>query len=202
MTYIKTICQCGILEIIRMRFFIALEIPEESKKEIETVQKKLAQLIPDIRLTNIEKIHLTIAFIGDQPEEIKEKLMEVMKNSAWGIKSFEITPAYLDGFPNLHQAHTFWVGIKGDIDKLFVLRERIKDGLEKLGLDPDEKRYLPHIAVGKINNFNLLPFQEAQLEKIMSQEFAPIKISCIKLFESIPEEGFHTHNTLAQIPLI
>lgn len=184
-----------------MRFFIALEIPEESKKEIEGVQEKLKQLIPNIRLTNIEKIHLTIAFIGEETEQMREKLVEVMKNSAWEIKSFEITPAYIDGFPNLHQAHTLWVGIKGDIDKLFILRERIKDGLEKLGLDSDERRYIPHIAIGKINDFNLLPFQEAQLEKIMSQTFAPIKISCIKLFESIPEEGFHTHNTLAEIPL-
>lgn len=185
-----------------MRFFIALEIPEESKKEIETVQEKLAQLLPDTRLTNIEKIHLTIAFIGEQPEEMKEKLVEVIKNSTSEIKSFEITPAYLDGFPDLHQAQTFWIGIKGDIDRLYILRERIKDGLEKLGLEPDERRYLPHIAVGKINNFNLLPFQEAQLEKIMSRKFKSIKISCLKLFESIPEEGFHTHNTLAEIPLI
>lgn len=185
-----------------MRFFIALEIPEESKTELKIVQDKLKQLIPDIRLTDNNKLHLTIAFIGEKPDNWREKLAEMMRNAAWEIPSFEICPAYIDGFPNLHYAHTIWIGIKGDIDKLFIIRERIKDGLEKLGLETDDRRYVPHIAVGKVNNFTIMPFQEAQLEKVMMQnQFQPIKISSLKLFESIPEEGFHRHNTLAEIPL-
>lgn len=40
------------------------------------------------------------------------------------------------------------------------------------------------------------------LEKIMACFFEPIPITSIKLFESVPSGSFHTHNTLAQIPLI
>jgi len=185
-----------------MRYFIALEIPKECRQELEKVQDKIQRLIPDVRITNNEKLHLTIAFIGEQPEQWRNKLVEVIKNAAWEIPSFEITPAYLDGFPNLHHAHVLWVGVKGDIDKLFIIRERIKDGLEQLGLNSDERRYIPHIAIAKVNNFTIMPFQEAQFEKIMLSEFPPIRISSIKLFESIPTEGFHHHNTLAQIPLV
>ncbi|MFH0937337.1 MAG: RNA 2',3'-cyclic phosphodiesterase [Candidatus Daviesbacteria bacterium] len=184
-----------------MRFFIALEIPEESKKQLEIVQEKLRQLIPGIRLTNNEKLHLTLAFVGEQPEEMRDKLVEVIKNAVWELKAFEVAPAYIDGFPDLHHANTFWIGVKGDIDKLFIIRERVKDGLIKLGLEVDERRYVPHIAIAKVGNFELSPFQEAQFEKIMSEEYKPIKINCLKLFESIPEEGFHRHNTLAEIPL-
>lgn len=185
-----------------MRYFIALEIPEESKAELKDVQDKIKQLIPDLRLTNNNKLHLTIAFIGEKPEDWKDKIVEIIKNAVFEIPAFSITPAYIDGFPDLHHAHTFWVGIKGDIDKLFILRERIKDGLEHLGLEVDDRRYLPHIAIAKVDNLTLLPFQEAQFEKIMDKSFNPIKVSCLKLFESIPEEGFHRHNTLAEIPLL
>lgn len=216
---------CGIL--ITMRFFIALEIPEESKKELKEVQKQLQAVIPEIRLTDNEKLHLTIAFVGEQPEEIKEDLVAILKKTTLDISSFEITPGFIDGFPHLHSAHTFFVGVKGDIDKLMVLRERVKDGLISLGLPTDERRYIPHIAIAKVkDNFKIHPDQEAKLQGIMLSEFAPIKISSIKLFESIPEEparntsasvarrlafgkanggqaggGFHTHNTLAEIPL-
>lgn len=184
-----------------MRYFIALEIPEQSKQEIEAVQQRLQKLIPEARLTKSDKLHLTIAFIGEQPDEIRDKLVEAMKNAVSGIPSFGVTPAYIDGFPQLHQANIFWVGVKGDIDKLFVLRERIKDELVKLGLPVDDRRYVPHIAIAKAGNFTLLPFQEYEMEKIALEEFEPIKVNCLKLFESVPKMGFHRHNTLAEIPL-
>lgn len=186
-----------------MRYFIALEIPQESKEELETVQRQLQEIIPRVRLTDNNKLHLTMAFLGEQPDEMKEKFAQVIEDATFEIPPFEITPAYIDGFPSLHTAHTFWVGVKGDIDKLMVLRERIKDELSNLGLDTDDRRYVPHIAVAKINdNFQLQPDQEYKLQKMMEENFSPIKITSIKLFESIPEAGFHRHNTLAEIPLV
>lgn len=186
-----------------MRFFIALEIPDNCLESLKKVQSDLQQIVPDIILTNSEKLHLTIAFIGEQPETMTDGFTEVIKEAIAGIPPFPIIPAYIDAFPNLHHPHTFWVGVKGDIDKLYVLRERIKDGLAKLGLDTDDRRYIPHIAVGKINNqYILSEYQEAKLQEMaVREDFESINIASIKLFESIPEEGFHTHNTLAEIPL-
>lgn len=184
-----------------MRFFIALEIPSESKKQLEEVQDGLQELFPKARLTKSDKFHLTIAFVGEQPEELRDKLVEAMRNAVSGISPFEVAPAYIDGFPDLHHANVLWAGVKGDIDKLFIVRERIKDELVRLGLPVDGRRYVPHIALVKVDNFNLLPFQENKMEQLTTGEFHPIRITCIKLFESIPEEGFHKHNTLAEIPL-
>lgn len=186
-----------------MRYFIALEIPEDCKKQLETVQTRLKELVPEVRLTKSEKLHLTIAFVGEESANLQCKLVEVMKKASLDIKPFSVTPAYLDAFPNLHEPHTFWIGVKGEIDKLMVLRERVKDGLIDLGIEVDERRYIPHIAIAKINHqFRLKPSVEAQLQKLMlSENFDLISISSLKLFESIPEEGFHRHNTLAEIPL-
>lgn len=186
-----------------MRYFIALEIPQTSKQQILQVQNRLKELIPEVRLTDNSKLHLTLAFIGEQSDGMKESFIEVLRQAAEGIKVFEVTPAYLDGFPTLDHAHTFWVGVKGDIDKLYVIRERVKDGLNALGLDTDERRYVPHIAIAKINNtFVMDEGIQKQLEEFMlNNNFQPIEITALKLFESIPEEGFHRHNTLAEIPL-
>lgn len=185
-----------------MRFFIALEIPESSRQELEVAQKDLKQVIPQARITNNGKLHLTIAFVGEQSDKMIGDLKEVLEKAAYEITPFQITPAYIDSFPNLHHPHTFWIGVKGDIDKLMVIRERVKDGLMDIGLDVDERRYTPHIAIAKINNnFDLSPDQEQQLQEIMSQAFSPIHINSLKLFESIPENGFHRHHTLAEIPL-
>jgi RNA 2',3'-cyclic 3'-phosphodiesterase len=184
-----------------MRFFIALEIPDESKQELEDVQQGLKNLIPNFKPSFVEKLHLTIAFVGEQPDELKERLIEVMTRGAEGISGFSVSPAYIDGFPHLHQARVLWIGVKGDIDKLYILRHRIKDGLMDLNLSVDERRFVPHIALGKVSNLQLSPLQEEGLEKIELQTFKPIRVNSIKLFESIPNQGFHEHNTLAEIKL-
>ena len=178
-----------------------MEIPEESKQELEDVQKRLKELIPNFRPSYADKLHLTIAFVGEQPDSLKERLIEVLTRASRDIPAFNVTPAYLDGFPHLHSANVLWIGVKGDIDKLYIMRHRIKDGLVSLNLSVDERRFVPHIALGKVSDLKLSAFAEREFEKIELQTFKPIRVDSIKLFESIPNTGFHEHNTLAEIKL-
>ena len=185
-----------------MRFLIALEIPSENLAQFQAIQNKLHTLIPQTRITNLDKIHLTLAFIGEQPDNLKGNLIKVIEGTTRNILTFEVTPAYIDGFPTLHHPNVLWVGVKGDIDKILLIREKIKDGLESLHLPVDNRRFTPHITIAKLNNeFHLDRILEVGLEKIMTLDFDPIKITSIKLFESIPHEGLHKHNTLAEVKL-
>jgi len=186
-----------------MRFFIALEIPNENIPQFQAIQHSLHTLFPQARLTNSDKIHLTLAFLGEQPDELKDKLTAIIQQAVLNISPFEVTPAYIDGFPLIHHPQVLWVGVKGDIDKVLLIRERIKDGLENLRLPVDERRFIPHITIAKMNNhLNVSQTQEADLEKLMTEDITPINISSIKLFESVPEGGFHKHNTLAEVKLL
>lgn len=185
-----------------MRFFFALEIPEEDKQALKEVQNRLKTLFPDIKPTDSEKLHLTLVFVGEQRDEFKERLIEVMGKAVDGIAPFEVTPSYIDGFPNIHRPHTIWVGVKGDVDKLHNLRERLKDGLEKLELPVDERRFVPHIAIAKTTgDFHIDPQRELSLENFIDPNMKPINVTSIKLFESVADAGLHTHNTLAEIKL-
>lgn len=186
----------------KMRYFIALEIPEENNAQLAQVQQDLKRIIPNLRLINPGKFHLTIAFVGEQPETLTPKLEETMLKAVTGVKPFSVTPAYIDGFPNLHTAHIIWAGVKGDIDQLFILQERIKDNLVGLNLSVDERRFVPHIALAKIRDFHITIVQESSIQEVMNQSFNPIEVSSIKLFESVPDKGLHTHNTLAEIKLV
>lgn len=184
-----------------MRFFIALDIPEESTEQIIDIQNKLKQILPDVNLTYPEKFHLTLAFVGEQPEDLKPALIEVLKKAAQVVEPFSVIPCCLDGFPHFQTAHVLWLGVKGEIDKLIKIRHHIKDGLVQLNLDTDSRRFIPHIAIAKARDLKITFEQEGLLEKIVPENLDPIKVSAIKLYESIPSEGFHEHNTLAEIEL-
>jgi RNA 2',3'-cyclic 3'-phosphodiesterase len=184
-----------------MRFFIALDMPEENRIELQNIQNGLRQVIPEARTTDNNNLHLTIAFVGEQNPDLKDNLISVLGKAAEAMGPFEVTPAYIDGFPKLHNPHTFWVGVKGDVDKLLILREKVKDGLVRLNLEVDERRFIPHIAIAKVSDYTLSQEKELELEKLMAVNFKPIIVNSIKLFESVPDEGFHRHNTLAEVKL-
>lgn len=185
-----------------MRFFISLEIPKQNLAQFKDIQDRLHILIPQARITDLDKIHLTLAFIGEQSDSLKDSLTQVIKSATEGIPPFEVTPAYIDGFPTIHDPNILWVGVKGDIDKILLIRESVKDGLEELRLPVDERRFTPHITIAKIkDDFHIDRDLEVSLEKVMTIPFDPIRISSIKLFESLPQEGFHKHNTLAEVKL-
>lgn len=186
-----------------MRFFIALEIPSQNLAQFQAIQTRLHTLVPQARLTDLDKIHLTLAFLGEQPDQLQQRLTQIIQAATSGVASFEVTPAYIDGFPNIHHPQILWVGVKGDIDKILLIREGIKDGLEQLHLPVDERRFIPHISIAKFNSqFEINRDLEVSLEKIIPQDLTPIQISSIKLFESVPQEGFHKHNTLAEVKLL
>ena len=183
-----------------MRFFCALEIPDQEKQSLKEVQNRLKEILPNVRLTNANKLHLTLVFIGEQDASLKQTLIEVMNKAADGIEPFDVTPSFIDGFPSIHQPHTIWVGIKGEVDKLHLIRERLKDGVKELQLPVDERRFVPHIAIAKANESEVSQEQEKALQTIVG-EIEPIWVTSIKLFESVPDQGLQKHNTLAEIKL-
>lgn len=184
-----------------MRFFIAIEIPSKNVEQLKVLQNYVKQTIPNCMLTDNDKLHLTLAFIGNQRDDLEKPLIEILNGVVAGISPFTVTPAYVDAFPNIHHPHVLWVGVKGDVDKLFILRERIKDGLKQLGFIIDERRYTPHIAIAKTSQVILTNTQEERLQSIGQIPLDSITVTGVKLFQSIPNHGFHSHNTLAEIAL-
>jgi len=184
-----------------MRFFIALDLPEESKTQLQAVQESVKQLIPEAKITAGDKLHITIAFLGEQPDELQADLENVIKKAVVDIPPFILTPAYIDGFPSIHHPNTLWVGVKGDVDKLLVITDRIKDRLRELALQVDERRFVPHIAIAKFSDYHTPEEVEKNLQTMIFGKFNPITISSIKLYESVADGGFHKHNTLAEITL-
>lgn len=184
-----------------MRFFIALDIPEESKSQLRAVQESIKTLIPEAKLTANDKLHITIAFIGEQPDQLQQNLEQAIKAAVTDISPFSLTPSYIDGFPSIHHPNTLWVGVKGDVDKLLVITDRIKDGLRGLNLQVDERRFVPHIAIAKFSDYHTPEAVEKNLQTMIFGDFKTITINSIKLYESVADGGFHKHNTLAEIQL-
>lgn len=122
-----------------MRLFIALELPEEAKKEI----LRLQDLLPEFKgkKTEKENLHLTLKFLGEVEPENLIKIKEALRKIK--MPKFKSSLGELGVFSPKH-VKIIWARIKGaeklqeEIDKQLVL------------LFPKENRFMGHVTIGRV----------------------------------------------------
>ena len=45
-----------------------------------------------------------------------------------------------------------WVGVKGDVDVLTPLQQRLDKGLAGLGFAPENREFSPHLTIGRVRD--------------------------------------------------
>jgi 2'-5' RNA ligase len=129
-----------------MRCFIAIDLPDEIKKELAKAQKALP--IEDAKLTNVnpELLHLTLRFLGEISDFQVNKIKEILKKIK--LNKFRAKLNSIGIFPNENFIRVVWVGLEPN-DKFNDLRNEIEKELEKAGFKKDE-RFESHVTLTRI----------------------------------------------------
>ncbi len=117
-----------------MRLFIAIEIPDEIKKEMVKVQDQLRKANIDASWTRAEGMHLTLKFLGEVPETKIAEIVSGLQKAAEGIGQFRLEVKGVGTFPNPRNARVVWIGLSGDIGKLTKLQEAVENAMAGIGL--------------------------------------------------------------------
>lgn len=174
------------------RCFIAIELPEEVKKEIISIQKELIHsgLIKG-KLTETNNLHLTLKFIG----EISEERVNYVKDRLKELK-FSSFNAELDKLGVFDQkfVRIIWISLKGK--ELFDLQTKIDEVLEDLFNKED--RFMAHITIARPKFVNsrkkLFEFLEKSKFKKISFKINKVYLKKSELTSSGPK-----YSTLAVI---
>jgi len=127
------------------RCFIALDIPEESSKEITRLQDEIKKQNLFVgKYIKPENIHLTLKFLGEideeKREEVKARLQKVCFNK------FILTLNNVVGVFSEKFIRIIWVKVAGE--KVYDLQKKIDEALE--GLFPKEQRFMGHITIARV----------------------------------------------------
>ena len=121
-----------------MRLFAAVQPSPGFQSALTELQEKLREAGVTGKYREPEGLHLTLAFIGEWPEDVTEYLPSVRK-------PFAITLSHLGIFP---EANVMWAGIEPS-EELDYLAERVRRNLAKEGIPFDRKRFCPHITLAR-----------------------------------------------------
>jgi len=126
-----------------LRTFIAIDLPNDVKEHLAMMQGG----IPGARWVDDDNLHLTLRFVGDIEGHVFDHLADALDRIQF--PPFDVTLSGVGHFPPRKQPKTLWVGAVSD--QLKALRDRVERTVVECGLDPERRKYHPHVTVARLN---------------------------------------------------
>lgn len=129
-----------------MRLFIALDIDDSIRRHIARFVEGVCNFAPDARWLKPESLHVTLKFMGEQPEAAVEKIKLALTTVTAGTA--EINFRGYGFFPTPNSARVFWLGMESG-PELASLAAAIDDKMSSLGIPKEDRRFSPHLTLAR-----------------------------------------------------
>jgi 2'-5' RNA ligase len=132
-----------------MRLFLAVEFEQELRRALRDATAPLRALVPDAAWVAEDRLHLTLKFLGEQPETLVEPLTAAMNEIAARHWPVPLRLRGVGAFPNLRRPRVIWIGIE-PAPKLELLHHDVEERCAALGVEVEGKPFRPHLTVGRL----------------------------------------------------
>ena len=134
-----------------MRLFVAIAPPSAVLDELDALVEPLRARRLDLRWTNREAWHVTLAFLGQVDETAAARLLPRLERAARQHHQMRLGFAGAGAFPAAARANVLWSGLSGDRRALARLAESVAAGASRAGATPPDKgrRFQPHLTLAR-----------------------------------------------------
>ena len=135
----------------QIRCFIAIELPDEVKAGLHQLQAELK--LPGhtfVKWVAPESVHITLKFLGNIDPEKVTPITRIIEQAGKTFSPFQLETGEVGAFPNLRQPRVLWLSIRGELDKLIALQQRIDDGLTQLQFAKETREFTPHLTLARL----------------------------------------------------
>ncbi len=129
-----------------MRLFIALDIDEAIRERIARFVEGVHNFAPDARWIKPESMHVTLKFMGEQPEAKIDDIKAALK--AVSVNTPAIQFHGYGFFPTPKSARVFWIGMESG-PELATLATAIDNTMPALGIAKEERAFTPHLTLAR-----------------------------------------------------
>lgn len=174
----------------RTRAFIAIPLQKETQRQISKLQQRLGKALPELKSVPTENLHLTLHFLGEQHHDQLAKIASSMLSIGQKQKVFNVTLAGLGFFPHRRRPKILWLAAQPETE-LLNLYSQLAEKLKVLGIEPDPRRYHPHLTIGRCKHS---PEHLDSLRPFLSHSCGSLTIDRMILFSSrlTAERAVHT----------
>lgn len=182
------------------RTFFAIEIrPDQGIISVlDDIRNTLAG--EKIKWVARDRMHLTLKFLGDTPEDALPQIILAAKISFAKIPVMALHLFSLGIFKNLHNPRVIWIGIRS-CPPLEEAAKILGDAMSPFGYPVDPVTFVPHLTLGRIKDIRYMEKLSGLLAKYRDVSFGTASVKEVTLFESILHPEGPEYLTLAEFPL-
>jgi 2'-5' RNA ligase len=175
------------------RLFVAIDLPPAQRDRIQSICSGL----PGTRWTPAGQIHLTLRFIGEVDDSLFRQITDTLAKIR--TEPLTLTIKGLGHFPPRRLPRVLWVGLEKN-DRLLQLRNRIETALVRIGLEPEERKFAPHITIARFKNPSLNRFKDFMATNNLF-ELPPFPVNEFHIYSSKLTSKGAIHQLEASFPV-
>lgn len=188
---------------MKIRSFLAFDIPEEVKAEMASVISVLASKERDVRWVAPELMHCTIRFFGEVEEKLLfQKLSPMIEQEVLHQAPVRLEARGIGVFPNWRYPRVIWAGIGGETETVVALHSKLEEAFQDFPLPKDQRMLRLHLTMGRAKspiraNSPLLHL----VEKMVEHAFGEFTVDALTLYESRLTKDGPIYTALRRFPL-
>jgi len=122
-----------------MRLFLSIDIPESIQDQIATLT---CPELEQVRWTTSHQLHITLVFIGDQPQHRLDEIIEAVAEVEF--TPFNLTMKQIGHF----RSGIIWLGVDEN-EQLQRLQKSLSHKIRGLGIKLEQRKFIPHLTLGR-----------------------------------------------------
>jgi len=184
-----------------IRSFIAVELNDTVREDLEKIQKDFGRLDCDIKWVKPKNIHLTLKFLGSvHPKKMKE-ILALLPSLYEKTNAFECDITHVGAFPRAERPRVIWAGIEKNASLVEDLAACTENGLCRLGFAKEKRAFSPHVTLGRVRSQKNIHLLGKALNSYSLSSPIAQRIARVTLFKSTLTSQGPVYESLAQIPL-
>ncbi|MGM0432182.1 MAG: RNA 2',3'-cyclic phosphodiesterase [Spirochaetota bacterium] len=161
-----------------MRLFIGVPLPKDIRATLHKAAQR-SSCADRLRLTPEENFHVTVAFLGEIPEEQTASLCQDIDRISAELKAFPASCGEIEAFPNGSDPRVLVAGLSEGRQEA---KELIKVFQKGLGLH-SRRNIVPHITLGRVKKHHRVSRRQL-CGDIRLPEVMDFHVDTVVLYES------------------
>lgn len=133
----------------RWRVFLAIDVPDAVREALSGPLNALQPLHEAIRINPVERLHLTLHFLGHLPRSDLEQLETALAPIVLRHRRFRLAAEGVGAFPDIRRPRVVWAGIGGELPELIALQTDLGGALRQAGATVED-RFHAHLTLGRV----------------------------------------------------
>lgn len=132
-----------------VRLFLAINFDPAMRAAVHAAAAPLRAAAPELAWVDASRLHLTLKFLGEQPDDAASRVAAALDEVAAGHAAFPSSLGDFGAFPNFRRARVVWIGMEAD-PRLELLHHDVEVACDRLGVPVEARAFRPHVTLARV----------------------------------------------------